>query len=104
MFIYFVLMLVLWGDLIYFLFQTLINIIKILNYLVVLTIQYFTFVAFLMVERTEGKQCHTTIDQSNYCETSDCRVKCYAYYNGVGTCFDDPKVPGPSNCDCLYNC
>ncbi|KAG7545747.1 S locus-related glycoprotein 1 binding pollen coat protein [Arabidopsis suecica] len=62
------------------------------------------FSAFLMVERVEGKRCRLTIDKGNPCYLSDCRLSCYSGYNGVGKCFDDPKVPGPSNCDCLYNC
>ncbi|CAH8274956.1 unnamed protein product [Arabidopsis lyrata] len=60
--------------------------------------------AFLMVECDEGKRCHTTIDQANFCDLVDCRLSCFSGYNGVGKCFDDPKVPGSSNCGCLYNC
>ncbi|KAG7622233.1 S locus-related glycoprotein 1 binding pollen coat protein [Arabidopsis suecica] len=60
--------------------------------------------AFLMVERAEGKRCHLTIDKATACSLSDCRLSCYSGYNGVGKCFDDPKVAGPSNCGCIYNC
>ncbi|KFK29485.1 hypothetical protein AALP_AA7G140300 [Arabis alpina] len=72
-----------------------------LPYLLVLMV---VFSAFLMVERAEGKRCHLTIDPKTPCVLVDCRLSCYTGYNGVGKCFDDPKVPGPSNCGCLYNC
>ncbi|VYS64309.1 unnamed protein product [Arabidopsis thaliana] len=62
------------------------------------------FSALLMVECDEGKRCHTTIDKGNFCDLVDCRLSCFSGYNGVGKCFDDPKVPGRSNCGCLYNC
>ncbi|EFH43673.1 low-molecular-weight cysteine-rich 27 [Arabidopsis lyrata subsp. lyrata] len=60
--------------------------------------------AFLMVERVEGKQCRLIIYKATACSLSDCRLSCYTGYNGVGECFDDPNVPGPDNCGCLYNC
>lgn len=62
------------------------------------------FIAFLLVESVEGERCHLTIDRGNHCNPVDCRLSCYTGYNGVGTCFDDPKVHGPTNCGCLYNC
>ncbi|CAH2077601.1 unnamed protein product [Thlaspi arvense] len=62
------------------------------------------FSACLMVERTEGKRCHITVDQQMFCESSYCMQTCYSGYNGVGKCFDDPKVAGSSNCGCTYNC
>ncbi|XP_023635259.1 defensin-like protein 159 [Capsella rubella] len=60
--------------------------------------------AILMVERAEGKRCRLTIDKSIPCDLVDCRLSCYAGYNGVGKCFDDPKVHGRHNCGCLFNC
>ncbi|XP_010438313.1 PREDICTED: defensin-like protein 159 [Camelina sativa] len=62
------------------------------------------FSGSLIVERAEGKQCHLTIDKETPCNLVDCRLSCYSGYNGVGKCFDDRKVKGPSNCGCLYNC
>ncbi|XP_010447869.1 PREDICTED: defensin-like protein 159 [Camelina sativa] len=60
--------------------------------------------AFLMVERAEGKLCHVTIVKEMPCDIVDCRLSCFNGYNGVGKCFDDPKVGGTQNCGCLYNC
>ena len=57
-----------------------------------------------MVERAEGKLCEITIDKERYCPLSSCVEDCYALYNGVAHCLDDPNVPGPSNCRCTYNC
>ncbi|KAL0698415.1 hypothetical protein Bca4012_054537 [Brassica carinata] len=57
-----------------------------------------------MVERAEGKLCEITIDKERYCLLPDCVVDCQALYNGIAHCVDDPKVPGPSNCQCKYNC
>ncbi|ESQ54307.1 hypothetical protein EUTSA_v10027145mg [Eutrema salsugineum] len=62
------------------------------------------FSACLMVEIAEGKRCHITIDKAMACDLVYCRNSCYTGYNGVGKCFDDPKVPGRDNCGCLYNC
>ncbi|CAH2077602.1 unnamed protein product [Thlaspi arvense] len=58
----------------------------------------------LMVERAEGKRCHITIDQKMFCDLVYCRQSCFSGYNGVGKCFDDPKVAGSANCGCTYNC
>ncbi|ESQ29061.1 hypothetical protein EUTSA_v10023924mg [Eutrema salsugineum] len=62
------------------------------------------FSAFFMFERAEGKLCYMTIDKGNSCDPVMCRLLCFTYHNGVGKCFDDPKVPGPANCGCLFNC
>ncbi|XP_010438314.1 PREDICTED: defensin-like protein 159 [Camelina sativa] len=59
---------------------------------------------FLMVARAEDKRCHLTIKKETPCDLVDCRLSCFSYYNGVGKCFDDPKVGGPQNCGCLFNC
>ncbi|VVB11158.1 unnamed protein product [Arabis nemorensis] len=72
-----------------------------LSYLLVLM---FVFSAFSMVQRTDAKRCQITIEPTAGCILSDCRLSCYSGYNGVGKCFDDPKVPGRDNCGCLYNC
>ncbi|KAG2241620.1 hypothetical protein Bca4012_015347 [Brassica carinata] len=50
------------------------------------------------------KRCHKTIDAANFCQISNCRLHCFSQLNGVGKCFDDPKVPLKSNCGCTYNC
>ncbi|CAN8273481.1 unnamed protein product [Cochlearia groenlandica] len=71
------------------------------SYLLVIML---VFSACLMVEKVEGKRCHITIEKWTACDPVDCRLSCYTGYNGVGKCFDDPKVRGPSNCGCLYNC
>ncbi|CAF1710550.1 hypothetical protein Bca4012_007242 [Brassica carinata] len=71
------------------------------SYFLVLMI---VFSMCLMVERAEGKLCEITIDKERYCPLSSCVEDCYALYNGVAHCLDDPNVPGPSNCRCTYNC
>ncbi|KAL0891212.1 hypothetical protein Bca101_015195 [Brassica carinata] len=62
--------------------------------------------AFSMVEENSvgQKRCHKTIDAANFCQISNCRLHCFSQLNGVGKCFDDPKVPLKSNCGCTYNC
>ncbi|CAH8314814.1 unnamed protein product [Eruca vesicaria subsp. sativa] len=62
------------------------------------------FSACLMVERTEGKLCEITINKEQTCYLPDCVRDCSALYNAVAHCIDDPKVPGPLNCRCKYNC
>ncbi|CAN6986536.1 hypothetical protein F2Q70_00013025 [Brassica cretica] len=72
------------------------------SYFLVLVI---IILAFLMVERTEGKLCQITINKEQTCIISFCIQDCYALYNGVGHCLDDPKIPGHNlNCRCKYNC
>ncbi|CAH2065955.1 unnamed protein product [Thlaspi arvense] len=62
------------------------------------------FSACLIVESAEGKLCHITVDKRMFCEEVHCRQSCFSGYNGIGTCFDDPKVAGSLNCGCSYNC
>ncbi|CAN8326448.1 unnamed protein product [Cochlearia groenlandica] len=64
----------------------------------------FIFFPFPSIKKLEGKRCQKTIDEKMACDPVDCRLSCYSGFNGVGKCFDDRKVPGPSNCGCLYNC
>ncbi|CAH8364322.1 unnamed protein product [Eruca vesicaria subsp. sativa] len=72
------------------------------SYFLVLMI---VFSACLMVERAEGKLCETTINKEQTCILSSCIQDCYALYNAVAHCLDDPKIPGHAlNCVCKYNC
>ncbi|CAN6880205.1 unnamed protein product, partial [Brassica oleracea var. botrytis] len=63
---------------------------------------FFICVAFSIVEENSmgQKRCQKTIDAAIFCQISNCRTHCYSQQNGVGKCFDDPKVPGISNCGC----
>ncbi|CAG7884648.1 unnamed protein product [Brassica rapa] len=63
-------------------------------------ITFFICVAFSIVEENSvgQKRCQKMIDAANFCQISNCRLHCYSQQNGVGKCFDDPKVPGKSNC------
>ncbi|KAH0894221.1 hypothetical protein HID58_056650 [Brassica napus] len=72
------------------------------SYFLVLTI---IFSACLMVKRAEGKICEITINKEQTCIHSLCVQDCYALYNAVAHCVDDPEVPGSNlNCRCKYNC
>ncbi|KAF8058167.1 hypothetical protein N665_0858s0004 [Sinapis alba] len=74
---------------------------KLCSYFLVLMI---VFSVCLMVERAEGKLCQITINKEQNCISFFCMQDCSGLYNGVGHCLDDPKVPGPLNCRCKYNC
>ncbi|KAG2319463.1 hypothetical protein Bca4012_054296 [Brassica carinata] len=72
------------------------------SYFLVLMI---VFSVCLMVEETEGKVCEITIREGTDCIRSFCSQDCAAQHKGgLGYCVDDPKVPGPLNCRCTYDC
>ncbi|KAF2583045.1 hypothetical protein F2Q68_00006622 [Brassica cretica] len=72
------------------------------SYFLVLMI---VFSVCLMVEKTEGKVCEITLKVGTDCIRFFCAQDCAGqYYGGLGYCFDDPKVPGPLNCRCRYDC
>ncbi|CAL9227302.1 unnamed protein product [Arabidopsis halleri] len=59
---------------------------------------------FVLVEKVKGdERCTIIIHPGSPCDPPDCRLYCFAEYNGVGECI--ASKPGrTANCMCTYNC
>ncbi|CAH8388323.1 unnamed protein product [Eruca vesicaria subsp. sativa] len=68
---------------------------------------YYLLVLIIVfsVVKAEGKLCEITLIRGIDCIRLSCAKECAERYKGgLGYCSDDPKVPGPLNCDCVYPC